>query len=245
MSSSDTVIFLPKSGKTIIIDKNLPADKIKILDKYMSKHEPIESPIINPDALQCGYYREDYWATQDFYKPVTGKWLGIWTNKVDWQILHDRYGFTNICTNFYETGTAMSKGFAHDSILVRLDAGGSPSQIQQELDAIYNGFIFKYFYIDEPYIHSIDPTTVHLFATIIYAENTASKLLFTDYYWPHTNVYCWNSGNEDYLEDNYLSEPNTYIMCDQYGGNLCGNEHDTGTNIKGYMECQVKIYQIG
>ena len=73
LSSPDTLISLPKSGKTIIIREKLPTDKLEMLDKYLQKNKNGNgSPIINPDALQCNYYYDSYRVGQNNFRPVQG-----------------------------------------------------------------------------------------------------------------------------------------------------------------------------
>jgi hypothetical protein len=111
-------MLLPKSGETIIIGKNFPADKIKLLDKYIAAHKnSSESQTIIPNVAQCQYHTETYWLLDYKFKPVAGKYLGIWTHRIDWTKLHNQYGFTNILVyGFGEVNSALNAGFNHDSI---------------------------------------------------------------------------------------------------------------------------------
>ncbi len=112
VATTDTIITLPKSKKMIAIQKGISKKHIKQLDKYFSEsHEILSSPAILPNKLDCGIYIEYIWEFQSQYKSIPGKYLGIWSNKVDWTKLHDQYGFTNIIVNFSKVQNAINAHF--------------------------------------------------------------------------------------------------------------------------------------
>ncbi len=119
----DTIITLPKSGVTIRVSKNVPANRIAIIDDYLLTNDTAKTtaPIpqkISPNLRWCPYDTNITWESQNQYKQVPGKYLGIWTNNVDWTKLHDQYGFTNIFADFSSATNALAAHFQHDSIMI-------------------------------------------------------------------------------------------------------------------------------
>ncbi|MFZ0453679.1 MAG: hypothetical protein WAM24_07990, partial [Ignavibacteriaceae bacterium] len=75
--TKDTLITLPKSGYTILVEKGTSSDILKERDKWLSKNEISDEPIIQPQSLPCNYYFKSYWTMDNKFKPYNGKHLGI------------------------------------------------------------------------------------------------------------------------------------------------------------------------
>jgi hypothetical protein len=227
------VITLPKSGKTIEIEKGLPAKMIKQLDNYLSTHTiSNKTASVSPDRLACGTYTTTYWNIENQYKPVAGKYLGIWpTPNVTLAKLHDQMGFTNIVCGIGDTMSAKNAGFKHDSIMVNLGYNATYSDIM-------NNPAYRFYYVDEPYVRwwesYHDYTGFQYYSDLIAIKNSSAKLLFSDYFWPD-GLRLWQHGNGPDIWENYLDWcPNARIMCDQYNANAWGSVHDFWNEYKAY-----------
>jgi hypothetical protein len=237
--TKDSLIILPKSGKTILISKTFPCDKIEMMDEYLSTKAviPKEKNPPAPDRMDCTTHYDNIWVFQNQYKQVSGKYLGIGyisNSRVSWATLHNKYGFTNIRVTGFDTMTAHQAGFRHDSIMI--DLGYNTSYY-----TIVTHPPYKYYFVDEPYEH-VDPAVIWFYSSTI--ENYAhsySKLLISDYKWPESEACDIWSGDGSVIWE-MLQFSNTYIMCDQYGhcGNICGNTHDFWDEYKAYYGIPVK-----
>ena len=225
--SLDTVITLPKSKLSVVVKKNYPANRISILDNYLSTHKvssSIQMQKISPDYRWCPYHYDTTWVLQNQYEPAPGKYLGIWTSRLDWTKCHDQYGFTYIATTFGGVSNALGANFDQNKIMINL--GDNSTQNDIDSNPSYN-----YYFIDEPYQRD-KMAQVCSYAYWISLHSPQGKLLFSDYYWPYSSLLCGTSGDYAPISGTLNLFSNLYIMCDQYSGNLCGNVHDFWNEYK-------------
>ncbi|MHB9004812.1 MAG: hypothetical protein ACYC6C_12280 [Coriobacteriia bacterium] len=227
--AKDTVIILPKSGKTLIVKKTAPATQLALLDAYLQTHTISHSPAgaIHPNAGRY-YQTVSYWELENQYQPVSGKYIGIWSSKETPQQMHDQYGFTYYSTADLNAAfdPTVNSYFHKENILIRLD----PSITEQTLRQYpqYNNY-----YVDEPYQRIGQNAFFVIVATLFSVYPHGSNLLFSDYYWP-TIAYP-PSGDGGTIWDDYLLNPSIYIMCDKYtDGNFNGDAHDYWNKYKVY-----------
>jgi len=219
--SEDTVITLSKSGKTFIFNKNIPVDKLAKIDEYLTKHNiSLLTQKVQPNLPPCNFHVEQYWELEDQYEPVTGKYLGVWTDKVDWTKCHDQYGFTYIVTSFSGVANAEAAHFPQSNIMINL-----PYAITQ--NDINSNPSFNYYYMDEPYDQlAMSSESFQTIASWISIKNSNALFLFSDFYWPDWDILCYpHYGNVNTLKTYWLVNSNIRIMCDQYDGNPCGDVH--------------------
>ncbi len=239
--NKDTVITLPKSGRTFIFNKNISSNKLSKLDEYLTKHNGNDlSKAAQPDLPLCSRHVIQYMELKEQYAPAPGRHLGIWTSKLDWTKVHDKYGFTNIITYFSGVAKALAAHFKRDSIMINLGYNFNTNYAQAAYnDIVINNPPFKYYYIDEPYQHwDHHGSEIAKIDSIINLTTLPGKLLFSDYYFP-TLALC-PSGDGSDIRNYFLSNPNTLIMCDQYTGNLCGNVHSFWNTYKAYYGMPIK-----
>ncbi len=232
--AKDTIITLGKGKNTIEVRKGLSTDKITLLDKYLSSHKMYDKSQTVIPLTQGGcdtYYQTDCWGWFEDYQSIPGKYLGISINSnVGMAKIHDQYGFTNILVPFYNTTDAFTAHFNHDSIMINLPLNVSQSMIDDNGNQAY-----KSYYIDEPFKNLISNQYFLSIASWIYTKSSTAKFVFSDYYWPPSNLLkdiCCPNGHLSTIETYWFPDPNVYIMCDQYEGNCCGNVHDFWNEYK-------------
>jgi hypothetical protein len=219
--STDTVIILPKSGKMIQISKSYPADKIALLDSYLTNHSVSTSNGVHPNLQNCDLHQESYLEIDNTFQSIPGRSLGIWTN-MDPLYLRNNYGFNNLITSFDAAPGYTDSGnhtkYQQDSIMINLGYYATAQGI--------NSYpIYKYYLIDDAYENS-NANYVTSTSVILNMRSSATKLLISDYYWPDYNLLCWGQmDNGDEIKTNFLINSNTYIMCDMYNGTDCGSVH--------------------
>ncbi len=100
------------------------------------------------------------------------------------------------------------------------------------IETIRNSSRFKYYYVDEPF-ENVGAEVIFAYASNIEDISPSSKLLLSDYKWPENELCNFFVGNGQAMW--YLMQySNTYIMCDQYNGDFCGNAHDYWNEYKAY-----------
>ncbi len=229
--AADTIITLPSSKKTIVIQKGLPANMIAELDKYFKTNKNLKTKniTVSPNTVTCGLHIATYWQLVEQYQPISGKHIGIWTNILSPRILHDQYGFTYYMVGFGESGdTSITNYFPLSNLMVNVPYNVNQQEIQN--DPAYN-----YYYLDEPLQNGIANSYFLNMASWISNKNPDAFFLFSDYYWPLNNITCYpmeDDGNR--IETYWFPNQNVRIMCDQYSGNLCGSAHDYWDEYKGY-----------
>ncbi len=214
-NGADTVITLPKSGKVVSISKDLPADKIKMLDKYFSKHKniPTQIQIVSPMMQACNDRIFLDWEEENQYQSVPGKHLGIWDEQRinNWQNYYNLYGFNEIflgSSSEFAAANDNNNLFKTDSIL----AGLSKTNYQANVQSWYPLGIHR-FEFDEP-LDSFSPPNLTVdelvsYTNWIYSNYSNTKVAYKTYE-PNGNPYFpWY---QSAIRQTY----NSYIMCDQY-----------------------------
>ena len=232
--STDTVITLPRSGKTIVIDKNLPADKIALLDNYLSTHNISNKPqTVKPYA---GYYQVtiSYWEMENQFSPAPGKNLGICTNIIPiWNTARPSYGFTSIyVNNTDDLDSAYHDGYSYDNMMLGL-TNYNTAFSQIDASNSYGRHVGSY-YIDEPIEKGTwDDYTIESVAS--YSGASSRRIMLGSYKWPVVPQY-WSfpvTYGQKYGPI-VSSLGNIYIMCDEYHGNCLGHTSDYWNEFKGY-----------
>lgn len=225
----DTVITLPKSKISVVVNKNLSIDKIRIMDDYYSTHTISQSSknkisptlqSISPNYRWCPYHTDTISVLQNQYGQVPGKSLGIDDGSyiISLKDAHDIYGFSLAYANgFNDISNLEAAGYSDSNIMVGV---GDPSKAHPNQ---YNKC--GYYEIDEPLKMGYSYTATINFDDTIASWNSGAKLLLTDYNWPAAEV-CDGGRSAGLFLTLYMSNNNTYIMCDQYDGDLCGSECD-------------------
>ncbi len=129
------------------------------------------------------------------------------------------YGFSlAYASDFNQIVTANDSGFAYNNIMVGIrdpSAAPDPNLFPK----------CGYYEVDEPLKMNYSPTATINFDNKIASWNTGAKLLLTDYNWPAAEP-CDGGKSAGLWLTMYMSNNNTYIMCDAYNGGLCGSECD-------------------
>ena len=217
ISTIDTVITLPLSKKTIAVKKGYPADKIALLDDYLSKHNISNKPAtIVPYA---GYYQhtESYWELENQYEPANGRTLGIWQNNWIADTTLYNLGFREI--DIYDANdrdAAYNAGFAYQNMMfmnVKNDVEYNESRYD---DVNTSSTPITRCYIDEPYDSenkngdnpqwSVD----NVLSYVAFLQNHSANLFMSSF----KESSFWN------MSQTLNSSSNTYVMCDQYQTNV-------------------------
>jgi hypothetical protein len=233
-NSPDTMIFLPLSKKNIAVSKDLKANQIEMLDKYFTTHEITPPPqVITPNLQQCNIHDITGWSYGDKYRPVAGKYLGIWPSQdvVTYSKAFNNYGFSKVAvsssveiSNAYINGT----GFNYINMMYILN----PNVSQQTINTLKTQGIGS-FYIDEPFDHENSGWTFAICNSM--AQYTSpNKLLVGSYHWPEfvavINPFYYGTSYSGFID----AFSNTYIMCDEYHGNCCGTVDQYWSEFNNY-----------
>jgi hypothetical protein len=218
--SKDTVITFSKSGKRLIVSKKLSANQLSQMDDYLATHSlSTKTSSVSPQLQNCSDVVEYSWSLLQKYSLLPGHHMGIWlsTDVISYSQAYNQYGFNEVCINYDEAIAVNQAGFKNsDSIMVRVSSSTSPSYI-------LSNQAYGYYLIDEPLEHGVSYNTMTSLANAIHSRNSAAKFMFTDWYWPIGDLPCWDAG--DYLAaQQYMSNVNTYIMCDQYNNSDCNGD---------------------
>ena len=229
--TKDTIITLPTSGITILVEKSFPSDKLKERDKWLSKNKISSESLVTPNALDCNYYFVRYWALTNQYTPMPGKALGIWVDGVSWTDCYNVNCFRMISVDVSHIGAAQNAHFKDDSIMVRLSNNNYSGNITT-INGTPNDM--GYYFIDEPEEHGAF-TSYQIFQTsnAVYNHNHNAKLLVSSYKWPSPVVCNLLTNYRPYYTES-IQASNTYIMCDQYHGDCCGTTDDYWTKYRSY-----------
>jgi hypothetical protein len=248
--SIDTVIKLPKSGKTILVSKTWSAQIIASIDDYNVAHPNISSiPFKNANViLPMDYcYECEYdsigWEMEMQFKPAPGKMMGISTDIINLFTCY-QYGFNQYITsasdsNSFKTNVAAAEQyFSPNNIGVWL-----PKNNLQDLINLLNilncSVKVKYYLIDEPIetnawgSNALWYITNYIAPTIASFTNNA-KLILTSYMKTTDNTCGTSTGGA--LKNQVIQYfPNTVcVACDQYYGNCCGNTGDYWNDYAGF-----------
>jgi hypothetical protein len=144
--------------------------------------------------------------------------------------LHDNYGFTRIFVDLNDdTLNARLAHFQHDSMMVNIPCSATQSYINDGGKAPY-----FYYYIDEPHSTCTNQNFLNL-ASWVYQKNPNGIFIFSDYWWPETNLLCYgHEGDGNTIQTYWFPNDRIRIMCDQYDGNGCGTAPDFWDEYKSY-----------
>ncbi len=232
LASSDTVIFLPKSKKTVIVSKLLKPQMISSLDNYMNKNVPANKAPISPMESMCSLYTQYGVEIEDQYKPLGNKTLGInlSTNVVSYDNARS-YGFAKILVSDASSiANANYSGFSFANMMYQLSPGTTQSTISNLLTQGISSF-----FIDEPYEYNglVAGWTTPLLNNMAHFTNP-KPLFVSAYHWPEFSTPC----NPFYYGTSYSgfidAFSNTYIMCDEYHGNCCGTVDQYWSEFNSY-----------
>ena len=211
---TDTVITLPKSGKTIVVSKDISSDKLAGLDNFFANHSASPSGRVQPNLLSCNQHQVTYMEMENIYQTIPGKQLGIWDDvrQANWPTYYNIYGFNEIFlgwpSEFY-TANVNNTMFKADSML------GNISKTNYQADAhALQSLGVKRLYIDEPmdaYPPAINLTVSLLvnYTNWIYNNIPGSTVGWSTYETKGAPYFSWY---QSALQQTY----NSYIMCDQY-----------------------------
>ena len=237
VSIEDTVVLLPKSKVTIAVKKGLSSDKITLLDDYFSKHKKLftKSNYITPMLRDCTTHYDYYWTEENQYQPVSSKSLGI-SNDLNIISLQDAkiiYGFTLAAVSGFDNiSTAYNAGYDYPNIMVAYLNPTSALDLLQSNPNLYPKC--GYYEIDEPTkaTNSYSSTDTKELENLINNWGTGAKVMLTDYHWPTktlcTDWFNWGAQLGLYQGINY------YIMCDEFGGDICGSPCDYWDEYSNY-----------
>jgi hypothetical protein len=231
--STDTVVTLPKSGKTIIIKKDFPAGMIANLDNYINKHPNIpdanssSANVIKPNISDCPpttcpYVYYYIWILQDQYKLASGYHMGTWVTSdvISYSQAFNQYGFDELAVTPGEINTALGIGFKANNLMMLLP----DNQLPIDLTDMHNNPSVGYYFIDEPVANGVPLNDVQAIELYLTTYIPSAKFLISAYNWPVATICNGWLGDEN--DGPYLTSSNSGIMCDQYVGNLCGSMKD-------------------
>ncbi len=209
--AADTVITLPKSGKTFLFSKNIPASMLNKIDEYLTKHTiSFSTRTMQPNLPSCNQHGEQYWELENQYQPINGKTLGIWQN---WTSPSQPYslGFREIMIEYApDRDSAYNNGFQYQNMM--WVTGNNVGEAENVFNSIYSADkpVTRCF-IDEP----LEESSAYPWTS----SDLASFINFL-YTYPSTTltVSSWHSPNYPY--ENLVSIPIVYIMDDFYKGDV-------------------------
>lgn len=193
-------------------------------------------------AYECGYKQVNGWAITKF-APKNNKKLGIWAynGSPSWSELHNKYGFNQIAvSNVQSYNVAKQAGFIDDNIMLIIPNYSSAYSLINALPQV------KYYLVDEPFEREMyNTTTLRLVASMIHDVNPNSKMMMVSYKWPTVPYNLpWSL---DTYGDKYKSvldyASNSYIMCDEYHGNIFGTVTDYWSKYRDYYGSGKNISQ--
>jgi hypothetical protein len=228
--SKDTVITLPKSGKTLVVGKNTNTNQLALLDTYLQTHTVSDKPATTVSPM-AGYYTQtvSYWELQNDYQPVSSKYIGIWCDYLTpaqcYTYGFNQYAVSGSASNINQQITqATSAGFVTPNIMILL-----PTDFYTNaLSIIANTTHCGYYFIDEPVEQNayLDPNWIpNSIAPYLHTQVPSAKLFLSSFRF--TNSTCWAAPTGGTLLRFINSSPgNVFIMCDKYSENCCGNTTD-------------------
>jgi hypothetical protein len=192
-----------------------------------------DSSQIGTMALECGYKTVRGWAITS-YAPKSGKYIGIFaTNTSFGSKLKNTYGFTQMAIwDQSSYNAAKTAGFNDNNIMLIIPNYGSAYSLINTLNTV------QYYHVDEPFEREMyNTTTLRAVATMIHDANPNGKMLMASYKWP---TLPYDLFPLETYGDKYKSvldwASNSYIMCDEYPGNIYGTTRDYWSKYKEYYE---------
>lgn len=211
--------------------ENFLSKKVKELTIPIGFHE--DSSQIQIEAYECGYKQVRGWAITK-YAPKSGKFLGIWASNSSptWNDLRNKYGFSQIAVwDMPSYNTAKQTEFTNDNIMLIIPNYSSAYSLINSINQV------QYYLVDEPFERDMyNTTTLRAVATMIHDANPSGKLMMASYKWPTLPYNLpWSF---DTYGDKYKSvldfASNSFIMCDEYQGNILGTVTDYWTKFNQY-----------
>jgi uncharacterized protein YceK len=237
LSPSDTIIILPKSHKTLIIDKKIIPAKIETLDNEILSNGIAATPTsISPMASMCIYKYTLNYDMQNQYAPVSCKIVGADVSSyiMSYQDAKNTYGFTKVFVyNLTDVNAAYAAGFSYDNMMFNIGRTGTITDVENLINTVKVGgkqVIGSYFAEEVAEKSSWDANFVGQIAQYIYPK----KLFISSYKYPTQpcNLLFSTWGSEVGALGNAGS--NVYIMCDQYHGDIYGQAVDYWAKFSGY-----------
>jgi hypothetical protein len=267
--SADTVIAFPKSGKVLVVNKNLSASQFSQIDDYLASHiitvQPVRYSGALPQSADSVRYTDYNWELQNKYQSAPGKYLGIWCDYLTpVQSLNLGFNGLFISGDVQSVNSAVSEaqsaGFNPADLLISLGSSNSASAA-----AIISGAPDAgYYFIDEPFetkaFGDSTQTVIPYLAGLIKSKNPAGKLLLTSYFTPYTSLcnglsaLTGSNGLNPGFQNLFSLDSNVYVQCDEYYSNCCAsasgywdsfNQYYGTRNISNWMHLVVNNGSTG
>jgi hypothetical protein len=237
--TTDTVLTLPNSKVTITINKNISMKRIAAIDDYLvaektspkskSSTSTIQSLKPNLRFCQYEYGAATIWTSQNQYAPISGKYLGIYTDQITFSQACNQYGFSKIyVTSTSDMDNAYRAGFSYSNMMFGL---AQSSYISQIAASNSGGRSVGSYEIDEPFENGVwQASDIDYVMAVV---NPPTRVMLTSYKWPSLPYNAFVTYGAEYGS---VTNPfsNAYIMCDEYHGNCFGRTYDYWHEFQGY-----------
>jgi hypothetical protein len=215
----------------------MTASQISQLDNFLSTHTASPTGGVQPNTQSCNFHQESYLQINNQFQSVPPYKLGILPNSnLDPLNLLTNYGFNNLVTsfaaapNYCTTNPNDYTKYKHDSVMISLPFDVTQSQINDNGNQAY-----KYYFIDEPFDRLLQNSIFLNIASCVYQKNPYALFLFSEWYWPQNDVWCYpHSDNGNTIFTYWFPNSQIRIMCDEYDGNGCGDVHAFWSEFKTY-----------